>query len=129
MWKLTQHDLSFSQEAGSYRPSVRPERRRQLIQEMDAAIPSALQLLTTVLQQHTGALVPFLPTQKYPAAESTLQPRACSNSQQERNLQRQLWFPQKRLAITTVEHKPNVQSAVMEEPLATAQGRMWRCEC
>lgn len=45
------------QEAGSYRPAVRPERRRQLIQEMEAAIPTALQLLTTVLQQHTGPLL------------------------------------------------------------------------
>lgn len=48
------------QEAGSYRPAVRPERRRQLIQEMEAAIPTALQLLTTVLQQHTGASPPPL---------------------------------------------------------------------
>ncbi|CAL8471497.1 g11039 [Coccomyxa elongata] len=42
------------QEAGSYQPAVRPERRRQLIQEMEAAIPSALQLLATILQQRTG---------------------------------------------------------------------------
>ncbi|BDA46876.1 Transportin-3 [Coccomyxa sp. Obi] len=42
------------QEAGSYRPAVRPERRRQLIQEMEVAIPSALQLLATILQQQTG---------------------------------------------------------------------------
>ncbi len=47
--------MCWQQEAGSYRPAVRPERRRQLIQEMEVAIPSALQLLATILQQRTGS--------------------------------------------------------------------------
>lgn len=47
--------MAMAQEAGSYRPAVRPERRRQLIDEMVQALPTALQLLTTILQQHTGA--------------------------------------------------------------------------
>jgi transportin-3 len=44
----------LKQEAGSYRPSVRPERRRQLAAELAAATPAALQLLSSVLAQHPG---------------------------------------------------------------------------
>jgi hypothetical protein len=46
----------FMQEAGSYRPAVRPERRRQMIEEMVAASPTVFNVLTTILQQRSGML-------------------------------------------------------------------------
>ena len=42
------------QEAGSYRPAVRPQRRREVVQELVAALPNALQLLASLLQQSSG---------------------------------------------------------------------------
>ena len=42
------------QEAGSYRPAVRPQRRREMVQELVTALPNALQLLASLLQQPSG---------------------------------------------------------------------------
>ncbi len=39
------------QEVGSYRPAVRPERRRQMQQEVVDAAPHALQVLASCLNQ------------------------------------------------------------------------------
>ncbi len=39
------------QEVGSYRPAVRPERRRQMQQEVVNAAPHALQVLASCLHQ------------------------------------------------------------------------------
>ena len=44
----------YLQEAGSYRPAVRPQRRREMVQELVAALPDALRLLASLLQQPTG---------------------------------------------------------------------------
>ena len=40
------------QEAGSSRPAIRPERRRQLTAEMTACAPQALTLLTDFLEKN-----------------------------------------------------------------------------
>jgi hypothetical protein len=41
--------LVLPQEAGSYRPAVRPERRRQMYDELKASFPVALAVLTKCL--------------------------------------------------------------------------------
>ena len=41
----------WMQEVGSYRPAIRPERRRQMQQEVEAAAPHALQILASCLNQ------------------------------------------------------------------------------
>ncbi|KAK9830032.1 hypothetical protein WJX72_009312 [[Myrmecia] bisecta] len=40
------------QEGGSYRPAVRPERRKQMVEELIASAPQALQVLSACLNQH-----------------------------------------------------------------------------
>ncbi|KAK9827594.1 hypothetical protein WJX81_001986 [Elliptochloris bilobata] len=40
------------QEAGSYRPAVRPERRRAMVAELVSAVPAVLQVLATCLELH-----------------------------------------------------------------------------
>ena len=42
------------QEAGSYRPAVRPQRRRDMVRELVAALPDVLNLLASLLQQPAG---------------------------------------------------------------------------
>jgi len=44
-----------AQEAGSYRPAVRPERRRAMVAELVGAVPAALQVLAACLERHHGA--------------------------------------------------------------------------
>ena len=46
--------LKNVQEAGSYRPAVRPERRRAMVAELVNAVPAALQVLATCLERHHG---------------------------------------------------------------------------
>ena len=43
-----------SQEASSYRPAVRPQRRREMVNELVAATPDVLNLLASLLQQPAG---------------------------------------------------------------------------
>ena len=43
--------LVLPQEAGSYRPAVRPERRRQMYDELKASFPAALRVLTKCLNE------------------------------------------------------------------------------
>ena len=53
------------QEVSSYRPAVRPERRRQMQQEAEAAAPNALHLLATCLNQKGIALISGYPVHKH----------------------------------------------------------------
>ena len=43
--------LVLPQEAGSYRPAVRPERRRQMFDELKASFPAALRVLSSCLNE------------------------------------------------------------------------------
>lgn len=43
--------LILPQEAGSYRPSIRPERRREMFDELKASFPTALQILSNCLSE------------------------------------------------------------------------------
>lgn len=49
------------QEVKSYRPAIRPERRRQMQQEAEAAAPHALQILASCLNQKGVTLVAAAP--------------------------------------------------------------------
>ncbi len=49
---------ALTQEVGSYRPAVRPERRREMQQEMVATAPNALQVLASCLNQKGDSCQP-----------------------------------------------------------------------
>ena len=52
--RLTEWCHTCVQEAGSYRPAVRPQRRREMVRELVAALPDVLNLLASLLQQPAG---------------------------------------------------------------------------
>ncbi len=68
------------QEVGSYRPAVRPERRRQMQQEVVDAAPHALQVLASCLNQKgtlsTGHHTRLLNDKALPATSSVKQRHA-----------------------------------------------------